>query len=98
MSAEGKKKRGEAGQSNAKNIPFRYHGYPRGYTVSTAIGRSDHPRMGGARFLHAMELAARLPGFAASHRMIQAADAVIDYIAAQHSRSRTAREWRDAAE
>lgn len=26
MSSEGKKKRGESGVSNAKHIPFRYHG------------------------------------------------------------------------
>lgn len=80
MSAEGKKKRGESGMANARNIAFRYHGYPKGYSLSTAIGRSDHPRMGGSRFLRAMMLGAKLPGFQASERMYRAADAVIDHI------------------
>jgi hypothetical protein len=34
MSAEGKKKRGESGMSNAKNIPFRYGGNPCDYSIT----------------------------------------------------------------
>lgn len=86
MSAEGKKKRGESGVSNARNISFRYHGYPRNYSLSTAIGRSDHPRMNGSRFLQAMILGARLPGFHPSERMVRAADAVIDHIEGHRGR------------
>lgn len=88
MSAEGKKKRGVSGATNAKNIPFRYHGYPKGYTLSTAVGRSQH--FAGARFLHAMILGAKLPGFAPSDRMYRAADEVIE-------RQENGRAWRDAA-
>lgn len=73
MSAEGKKKRGVSGATNAKNIPFRYHGYPRGYTVSTALGGSDHPCMGGSRYLAAMVLGAKLPNYFRSDRMMRAA-------------------------
>lgn len=76
MSAEGKKKRGVSGATNAKSIPFRYHGYPKGYTTSTAIGRSD--RFAGAQFLNAMILAAKLPGFVASDRMYRAADEAME--------------------
>lgn len=52
MSAEGKKKRGEAGASNAKNIPFRYGGSK--CNVSTGLGRAE--RSSGATFLSAMAL------------------------------------------
>lgn len=76
MSTESKKKRGESGVSNAKNIPFRYHGYPRGYTLSTARGGSN--RFAGSRFLNAMILGAMLPGFFASDRMYKAADAAME--------------------
>lgn len=76
MSAEGKKKRGVSGATNAKSIPFRYHGYPKGYTTSTAIGRSD--RFAGAKFLNAMILAAKIPGFVASDRMYRAADEAME--------------------
>ena len=76
MSAEGKKKRGVSGATNAKSIPFRYHGYPKGYSVSTAIGRSD--KFAGAKFLNAMILGAKLPGFTASDRMYRAADEAIE--------------------
>jgi hypothetical protein len=78
MSAEGKKKHGESGVSNAKNIPFRYGGHPS--NLSLATGATSHPRLGGSRFLQAMILGARLPGFAPSDRMYRAADAVIDYL------------------
>ena len=77
MSAEGKKKRGEAGQSNAKNIPFRYGGRP--CNLSTHIGTTTHPRLGGARFLTAMAMGAKLAGFRPSERMYRAADACIDH-------------------
>lgn len=77
MSAEGKKKRGEAGQSNAKNIPFRNGGKPCNY--STHTGATTHPRLGGAKFLTAMALGAMLPGFRASDRMYRAADACLDH-------------------
>lgn len=78
MSAEGTKKRGVAGASNAKNIPFRYHGYPRGYNVSTAVGRSD--RFYGARYLDAMILGAMIggPGYAPSDRAYRAADEEVE--------------------
>lgn len=77
MSAEGKKKRGESGQSNAKNIPFRNGGRPCNY--STHLGATTHPRLGGALFLSAMALAARLPGFNPSQRMLNAADLCMDH-------------------
>lgn len=76
MSAEGKKKRGESGVGNAKNIPFRYKGFPKGYTLSTTIGRAN--RFGGSRFLNAMRLGAALPHFQASQFMYDAADAFMD--------------------
>lgn len=93
MSAEGKKKRGVSGQTNAKNIPFRYNGYPKNYTVSTALGRSDHPRMAGANLLHTMTLARLLPGFVMADRLVRATDLVIDHIQSKHPNTRTAREW-----
>ena len=63
MSAEGKKKRGEAGISNAKSIPFRYNGYPRGYTLSTRTNRTNHKAGAGSRLVQAMALGIRLPGY-----------------------------------
>lgn len=78
MSAEGKKKRGESGVSNAKTMPFRGHGYPHGYSLSTAIGHSRD--FAGSRFLQAMILGATLPGFAPSDRMYRAADEAIDRV------------------
>lgn len=81
MSAESKKKRGEAGQSNAKSIPFRYHGYPRGYRLDTTMGGTT--QFPGSRFLVAMITAATLPGFAPSDRMYAAADAAMDLVAAR---------------
>lgn len=95
MSAEGKKKRGEAGMSNAKNIAFRYGGSR--CDLSTRIGACTHPRLAGAALLHAMELAAILPGFRASDRLMRAADAAIDHIAINHAGTVTARDWREAA-
>lgn len=77
MSAEGKKKRGVSGVSNARNIPFRYGGRPS--NLSTAIGHTVHPRLGGSRFLNAMILGALLPGFFASERAYNAADACMDH-------------------
>lgn len=78
MSAESKKKRGESGAKNAKAIAFRYHGAPKGYSISTHIGNSNH--FAGARFLHAMILGATLPGFHPSDRMYMAADEAMDRV------------------
>lgn len=100
MSAEGKKKRGISGQANARNIPFRYHGYPHkiagtnwNYSLSTALGATDHPRMAGSKLLHAMNLARRLPGFQASDRLYRATDAAIEHIERKHPNTSTARDW-----
>lgn len=96
MSAEGKKKRGEAGVSNAKNIPFRYGGSKCDLSIRT--GSTTHPRMAGAALLHAMELARLLPGFNPSDRLYRATDATIDHLSQWHERTRYAREWLEAAE
>jgi hypothetical protein len=79
VSAEGKKKRGESGQSNAKNISFRYGGSKCDF--STRIGTPIHPRKAGARFLSAMALGAMLPGFdkVVTRGMIAAADLCMDH-------------------
>lgn len=83
MSAESKKKRGESGSKNAKSIPFRYHGYPHGYSLSLAHGGSS--QFAGAKLLHAMALGAMLggPGYAPSGRMYRAADVAIERIEAR---------------
>lgn len=96
MSAEGKKKRGESGKSNAKNIAFRYGGKPCDY--STRVGATRHPRLAGARLLHAMELAALLPGFSPSERLVKATDETIEHIGSLHRDTTTARAWSEAAE
>lgn len=75
MSAEGKKKRGESGQSNAKNIPFRYGGSKCNF--STAIGNTNHPRGAGSKLVQAMMLGAHLPGFFASERLLKHTDAAM---------------------
>ena len=81
MSAEGKKKRGEAGQSNAKNIAFRNGGSK--CNLSTHHGATTHPRLGGAKFLTAMVMGVVLQkqGFAGhfSDRAVRAADACLDH-------------------
>jgi hypothetical protein len=77
MSAEGKKKRGTAGMSNAKNIAFRNGGSK--CNLSTHVGSTTHPRLGGARFLTAMAIGAILPGFRASERAYRAADLCIEH-------------------
>lgn len=79
MSAEGKKKRGEAGASNAKTIPFRYGGSK--CNISTSIGRAE--RCDKARFLSAMALGAvvqRAYGYKmqASERMYKWADEAME--------------------
>lgn len=95
MSAEGKKKRGVAGMSNAQNIAFRYGGSK--CDLSLRIGHTTHPRLAGARLLHTMELAALLPSFNPSERLLKATDAAIDHIEALHSDTGTARDWKAAA-
>lgn len=77
MSAEGKKKRGVSGASNAKNIPFRYGGSK--CNLSLAHGHTVHPRLGGRLFLGAMILGSSLPGFNPSERMYKAADLCMDH-------------------
>ena len=54
MSAEGKKKRGEAGQSNAKNIAFRYGGSKCNYSIAT--GRTTSPYGAGSLLVRAFDL------------------------------------------
>ena len=78
MSAEGKKRRGRSGVSNAKSIAFRNGGNP--CNLSTKTGSTRHPRLGGSKMLHAMILGASLPGFFASERLILAADATMDFL------------------
>lgn len=82
MSAEGKKKRGESGVSNAKVIPFRYGGSKCDFSMR--LGGTSHPRLGGSRFLHAMIMGARLPGFFPSNRARLAADEVIEHLERWH--------------
>lgn len=75
MSGENKKKRGEAGKSNAKNIAFRYGGSKCDF--STKLGRTTHPRLGGSRFLNAMkfgEMIGHSENAAPSDRAYKAAD------------------------
>lgn len=79
MSAEGKKKRGESGQANAKNIPFRNGG--RACDLSLRIGSTVHPRMGGSRMLHTLGFVYQVFGYEPSERLLRAADEVIDHIA-----------------
>jgi len=76
MSAEGKKKRGESGIANARNIAFRYGGSK--CDLSLRVGSTNHPRLAGARFLSAMALGAGLPGFIATARAYKALDEAID--------------------
>ncbi len=78
MSAEGKKKRGESGQANAKNIAFRNGG--KVCDLSLRVGSTNHPRMGGAKMLNALRLAWEIFGHEPSERLLRAADAVIDHI------------------
>jgi hypothetical protein len=79
MSAEGKKKRGESGQANAKNIAFRNGG--RSCDLSLRIGSTMHPRLAGARMLHALGLAWEIFKVEPTDRLLRAADEVIDHIA-----------------
>lgn len=73
MSADSKKKRGEAGKSNAENIAFRYGGSK--CDLSTKINRTVHPRMGGSRFLNAVKIGAMLGDVDSfPDRMMRAAD------------------------
>lgn len=79
MSSEGKKKRGESGQANAKNNAFRSGGKP--FDPSLRVGATSHPRMGGSRMLNALGLAYQVYGYEPSERLLRAADAVMDHIA-----------------
>ena len=79
MSAEGKKKRGESGQANAKNIAFRGGG--RSCDLSLRISSTNHPRMGGSKMLNALGLAYQVFGYEPSERLLRAADETIDHIA-----------------
>ena len=72
MSAEGKKKRGESGKKNAETIPFRKGGRPCDY--STARRPGHHPCGAGSLLVRAMALAAHLPGFAPSDRLVVMTD------------------------
>ena len=42
MSQEGRKKRGESGMSNAKNIPFRYGGHVCDYSIAPRLCTSRY--------------------------------------------------------
>lgn len=95
MSQESKKKHGESGVSNAKNMSFRNGGRPSNLSMKT--GATSHPRMGGARMLHTMELAQLLPGFNPGHRLENAMDATISHLADWHSNTRYGREWKEWA-
>lgn len=75
MSAEGKKKRGESGVSNAKNIAFRYGGSHCNFDTKTY--RSDHPRGAGSLLVRAMNLGVKLPGFFANPVLIKRTDAAM---------------------
>lgn len=92
MSAEGRKKRGESGKSNAENIAFRNGGRPSNLSVKT--GATTHPRLAGAALLHTVELAQFLPGYNPSDRMERAMDEVIDHLAARHGNTRYGKDWR----
>lgn len=78
MSAEGKKRRGVSGVSNAKSIAFRYGGKP--CNLSTKHGSTTHKRLGGSKMLYAMILGSILPGFAPSDRLVRAADETIEFL------------------
>ena len=52
----------------------------RGIT-GNAVGTTSHPRLGGAKMLHALGLAYQIYGFEPSERLLRAADEVIDHIA-----------------
>ena len=67
MSAEGKKKRGESGKSNAESIPFRYHGRVPVRYKDNSIGRTES--RGTSLMVRAVLLGSRLPGFFASERL-----------------------------
>lgn len=74
MSAEGKKKHGTSGVSNAKNIAFRYGGKPSNLSIAT--GRAQ--RFGGSRFLNAVRLGMMLPGYVMSTRAENAGEEIIE--------------------
>lgn len=60
MSAEGKKKRGISGMSNAQNIPFRYGGSK--CNLDTKTRSTNSPYGAGSKLVQAMALEAMLTG------------------------------------
>lgn len=76
MSAEGKKKRGEAGQSNAEAIPFRYHGRKPPQYNDNRIGRTDV--RGTSKMVQAVMLGSKLPGFNPSQRLVKMTEDAMD--------------------
>ena len=78
MSAEGKKKRGESGVANARNIAFRYGGSK--CDLSTRIGSTTHPRLAGSRLVQAMVAASAIGAqqLSISSRLIDATQAAMD--------------------
>lgn len=70
MSAEGKKKRGESGVSNAKNIAFRYGGSPCDF--STTIRRTSSPYGAGSRLVQALRVGAMLGHYPSGPLMTKA--------------------------
>lgn len=78
MSAEGKKKRGEAGVSNAKNIPFRYGGSKCNYSLT--IGNPAwSPRGAGSKLVQAMALGSICPNFNPSDHLLRKTDAAMEH-------------------
>lgn len=76
MSAEGKKKRGEAGQSNAKSIPFRYHGRKPPQYNDNRIGRTDV--RGTSKMVQAVLLGSKLHGFNPSQRLMSMTEGAME--------------------
>lgn len=77
MSAEGKKKRGQAGLTNAQSIPFRYGGRPCNY--STAHGNPRSKYGAGSKLVGAMIFGALMAGsrFNPSQRLVEMTDAAM---------------------
>lgn len=82
MSAEGKKKRGESGLSNAKNIPFRYGGSKCDY--STHHGRTTSPYGAGSALINALRIGLLFPNEGLSAKMLRTADAAMGRCTSPH--------------